>query len=75
MNNAVKLYGDNFDSYGETYDEEDSNEEEELKPNQSKINGMEDNKLLKQLEPRNGFNEASKLINDTKINTNNVEVA
>ena len=33
MNNAVKLYGDNFDSYEETYDEEDSNEKEELKLN------------------------------------------
>ena len=36
---------------------------------------MEDNKLPKWLESRNSFNEASKLINDSRINTNNAEVA
>ena len=42
-NNVVKLYGDYFDSYEQTYDKEGSNEKEELEPKQFKIAGMEHN--------------------------------
>ena len=42
-NNVVKLYGDYFDSYEQTYDKEGSNEKEELEPKQFKIAGMKHN--------------------------------
>ena len=45
-----------------------------LEPKQFKITNMEDNKLPKSLESRNDFNEAKKLINDIRIDKNNVEV-
>ena len=45
-----------------------------LEPKQFKITNMEDNKLPKPLESRNDFNEAKKLINDIRIDKNNVEV-
>ena len=74
MNNIVKLYSDCFDSNEETYDEEGQNEKKGLEPKQFKITNMEDNKLPKSLESRNDFNEAKKLINDIRIDKNNVEV-
>ena len=74
MNNIVKLYSDCFDSNEETYDEEGYNEKKGLEPKQFKITNMEDNKLPKSLESRNDFNEAKKLINDIRIDKNNVEV-
>ena len=74
MNNAVKLYSDYLDSYEETYDEEGSNEKEELQPKEFKITGMEDTKLLKWLESRNDFNEAKKFISDIRIDISNVKV-
>ena len=42
-NNVVKLYGDYFDSYEQTYDKESSNEKEKLEPKQFKIAFMEHN--------------------------------
>ena len=45
-----------------------------LEPKQFKITNMEDNKLPKSLESRNDFNKAKKLINDIRIDKNNVEV-
>ena len=45
-----------------------------LETKQFKITNMEDNKLPKSLESRNDFNEAKKLINDIRIDKNNVEV-
>ena len=66
MNNVVKLYDDDLDSYEETNDEGDLNEKEGRK--HFKITGVEDNELLEWLKSKN-FNKAKKL-----INTNNVEV-
>ena len=66
MNNVVKLYDDDLDSYEETNDEGDLNQKEGRK--HFKITGVEDNELLEWLKSKN-FNKAKKL-----INTNNVEV-
>ena len=64
-----------FDSYKETYDEENLNEKEERDPKQFKITGIEDNMLPKWLESRNNLNEAKNLINDIRTDINNVEVS
>ena len=45
INNVVKLYRNFFDSYEETYDEEDLNEKEARYSKQFKITGVGDNKL------------------------------
>ena len=71
MNNVVKLYDDDLDSYEETNDEGDLNQKEGRK--HFKITGVEDNELLEWLKSKN-FNKAKKLINDIKADTNNVEV-
>ena len=71
MNNVVKLYDDDLDSYEETNDEGDLNQKERRK--HFKITGVEDNELLEWLKSKN-FNKAKKLINDIKADTNNVEV-
>ena len=71
MNNVVKLYDDDLDSYEETNDEGDLNQIEGRK--HFKITGVEDNELLEWLKSKN-FNKAKKLINDIKADTNNVEV-
>ena len=70
----MKLYGNYFGSYEETYDEEDLNKKEGCDPKQFKITGMDDNKLPKWLESKNDFNEAKKLINDVRIDKSNVKV-
>ena len=75
MNNVVKLYGCYFDSYEETYDKENLNEKERRDPKQFRITSMEDNALPKWLESKRDFNEAKNLINDIRIDTNNVEVS
>ena len=64
-----------FDSYKETYDEENLNEKEGRDPKQFKITGIEDNMLPKWLESRNNLNEAKNLINDIRTDINNVEVS
>ena len=71
MNNVVKLYDDDLDSYEETNDEGDLNQIEGRK--HFKITGVEDNELLEWLKSKN-FNKAKKLIKDIKADTNNVEV-
>ena len=71
MNNVVKLYDDDLDSYEETNDEGDLNQIEGRK--HFKITGVEDNELLELLKSKN-FNKAKKLIKDIKADTNNVEV-
>ena len=70
----MKLYGYYFDSYEETYGEENSQEEEGCEPKQFKIIGMEYNKLSKWLKSKNDFNEANKLINNIRIDMSNVKV-
>ena len=70
----MKLYGNYFGSYEETYDEEDLNKKEGCDPKQFKITGMDDNKLPKWLESKNDFNEAKKLINDIRIDMSNVKI-
>ena len=73
MNNVVKLYNNYFDSYEETYDEGDLNEEEyNLK--WFKITGMGDNKLPEWLKSKNDFNEAKKLVGDIRFDMSNVKV-
>ena len=64
-----------FDSYKETSDEESLNEKEGRDPKQFKITSIKDSKLQKWLESRNNLNEAKKLINDIRTDTNNVEVS
>ena len=64
-----------FDSYKETSDEESLNEKEGRDPKQFKITSIKDSKLPKWLESRNNLNEAKKLINDIRTDTNNVEVS
>ena len=75
MNNVVKLYGDCFDSYEETFDEENLNEKERRDPKQCRITGIEDNNLPKWLESKRDFNEVKNLISDIRIDTNNVETS
>ena len=70
----MKLYGNYFGSYEETYDEEVLNKKEGCDSKQFKITGMDDNKLPKWLESKNDFNEAKKLINDVRIDKSNVKV-
>ena len=64
-----------FDSYKETSDEESLNEKEGRDPKQFKITSIKDSKLQKWLESRNNLNEAKKLINDIRTDTNNAEVS
>ena len=64
-----------FDSCKETSDEESLNEKEGRDPKQFKITSIKDSKLPKWLESRNNLNEAKKLINDIRTDTNNVEVS
>ena len=61
MNDVVKLYDNYFDSYEETYDEEDLNEKN---PKQFKITSVGDTKLSEWSKSKNDFNEAKKLVGD-----------
>ena len=61
MNDVVKLYDNYFDSYEETYDEEDLNEKN---PKQFKITGVGDTQLSEWSKSKNDFNEAKKLVGD-----------
>ena len=74
ISNVVKLYRNFFDSYEETYDEEDLNEKEARYSKQFKITGVGDNKLSEWLKSKNDFNEAKNWINDIRIDTSNVKV-
>ena len=74
MNNVLKLQGNCFDSYEETYDEGDLNKKEGRDPKQFKVTGVGDNKLLEWLKSRNDFNEAKKLVDDIRIDMSNVKV-
>ena len=74
MNNVLKLQGNYFDSYEETYDEGDLNKKEGRDPKQFKVTGVGDNKLLEWLKSRNDFNEAKKLVDDIRIDMSNVKV-
>ena len=74
MNNVLKLQGNYFDFYEETYDEGDLNKKEGRDPKQFKVTGVGDNKLLEWLKSRNDFNEAKKLVDDIRIDMSNVKV-
>ena len=70
----MKLYNNYFDSYEETYDEEDLNDKEGHGRKQFKITGVGDNKLPEWLKSKNYFHGAKKLSNDIRIDMSNVKV-
>ena len=71
MNNAVKLYDYYFNFYEKTYEKSSLNEKEGHIPKQLK---RVDNDLPEQLESKNDFYEAKRLIDDIRIDMNKVKV-
>ena len=75
INNVLKLYNNYFDSYKKTFNETnetfDKTTLDRINPYQFKIEVL----LPEQLESKNDFDEAKKLIDDIEVDINKVKAS